>query len=55
MLHSAGIGKGREDETKDRQSHLDIMALHGVGGYMDDNKKVFCTKAGGRIWARRLA
>ena len=49
-----GLAKAAKMDQRTAKSHLDIMALHGVGGYMDDNKKVFCTKAGVKNLAEKV-
>jgi hypothetical protein len=49
-----GLAKSAKMDQRTARAHLEIMALHGVGGYLDDKKSVFCTKAGVKNLAEKV-
>ena len=49
-----GLAKSAGMDQRTAKAHLEIMALHGVGGYLDDKKSVFCTKAGVKSLAEKV-
>jgi hypothetical protein len=49
-----GLAKSAKMDQRTARAHLEIMSLHGMGKYLDDQKRVFCTKAGVKNLAEKV-
>lgn len=49
-----GLAKQANMDQRTAKAHLDVMALHGVGGYVDGSQRVFCTKEGVKNLGEKL-